>query len=76
MSDAPDAHSAPADENAPSDPPRAKGKALPRSGIELDRMSEITGQDIARARASWKRRAPEPYKGLIDAKPEPKGETP
>lgn len=47
---------------------RAKGHALPRSAIQIDRMSEITDEDIARARKAWKRRAPGPYRGLIDAK--------
>lgn len=57
----------------PEKPTRARGKALPRSGVDLDRMSEVTDADIARARASWKTRAPGPLKGLIDATPEPEG---
>lgn len=53
----------------PPDPkPRAKGNALPRSSLDIDRMSEVTDADIARARKSWKAKAPDPFKGLIDAK--------
>jgi hypothetical protein len=40
----------------------------------MDRMAEVTDRDIAKARASWKTRAPDPYKGLIDARPEKEGE--
>ncbi len=58
--------------NGPPEKPRAKGNALPRSSLDIDRQSEVTDQDIAEARKSWKRRAPEPFKGLIDAEPDPK----
>lgn len=55
----------------PSEKPRARGKALPRSALDIDRLSEVTDADIARARKGWKRRAPEAFKGLIDAEVEP-----
>ncbi len=50
-------------------PRRAKGHALPRSGLDIERMSEVTDLDIAHARTSWESRAPEAYKGLIEATP-------
>jgi hypothetical protein len=59
----------------PSDPSvspeRAKGNAIPRTALDMDRMAEVTDRDIAKARTSWKTRAPDPYKGLIDARPDP-----
>jgi hypothetical protein len=59
-----------------TDPPpdRAKGNAIPRRVRDIDRLSEVTLKDIARARTSWKTRAPVPYKGLIDAMSEKDGD--
>lgn len=53
----------------PTTPRRPRGHALPRSGVDLDRMSEVTDLDIARARKTWLRLAPELSRGLIEAKP-------
>lgn len=54
----------------PDEPRRAKGNALQRSALDIDRMSVVTDRDIATARRDWKRRAGGKDKGLIDAKPE------
>lgn len=62
--------------DSPSEPRRARGNALPRSGLDLDRKAEVTDKDIADARKSWKKRAPDRFKGLIDAKPDPEGSQP
>jgi hypothetical protein len=58
----------------PQEPKRARGHALPRSGPEIDRISQVTDLDVVRARKLWKAKAPEPFKGLIDAKPEPESD--
>jgi hypothetical protein len=49
---------------------RASGKALPRNGLDIDRLSEVTEKDISKARRDWKARTPDAVKRLIDAKPE------
>jgi hypothetical protein len=63
-----------ADEPAPppDEPkPRAKGKALPRTALDIERMSRVADRDIAAARRDWKARAPGAFRGLIDATVEP-----
>jgi hypothetical protein len=60
-------------EQPPDEPKRAKGNALQRSALDIDRMSVVTDRDIAAARRDWKRRVGEKEKGLIDAKPEEEG---
>jgi hypothetical protein len=55
----------------PDPPTRTRGNAIPRTALDMDRMAEVTDRDIAKARASWKTRAPDSYKGLIDARPDP-----
>jgi hypothetical protein len=58
------------DEPSP-DRPRAKGKALPRTAADIDRMSRVTERAIAAGRKDWKQRAPGAFRGLIDATVEP-----
>jgi hypothetical protein len=52
------------------EPKRARGNALQRSALDIDRLSVVTDRDIAAARRDWKRRVGDRDKGLIDAKPE------
>jgi hypothetical protein len=54
----------------PDESRRASGKALSRSGLDIDRLSEVTEKDIARARRDWRSRVSDAFKRLIDAKPE------
>jgi len=42
--------------------------ALRRSAADMDRLSEITPDDVDAARKAWKRLAPAGFQGLIDAK--------
>lgn len=58
----------PADFVAPSEPrPRVRGRPLVHSDADLERLSVITEADKDAAVESWKRLAPWPYKGLVDA---------
>ena len=43
---------------------------LDRSDEELDRLSEITMDDIEAAQVFWKKHAPAAFKNLLDAKEE------
>lgn len=52
------------------EPPKARGKALCRTDAELDQLSEVSQWDINQARALWEDKAPEEYKGLIEAEPQ------
>lgn len=50
--------------------PRAKGKALPRSDDDLDRLSRIDDAARDEAAAWWRRDAPRKDRGMLDAKAE------
>lgn len=48
--------------------PKARGKALPRSDEDLDRLSRIDEPVIAAAQVWWVKAAPRPYRRLLDAR--------
>jgi hypothetical protein len=56
---------------ANSKPIRRKplGHLIPYTDAELDQLSQVTPQDIERAKVWWKENAPRKYKNLLDAKP-------
>ena len=43
------------------------GKPLRLSKKELDRVSQVTETDIAKAQAAWKKAVPSNFKNLLDA---------
>jgi hypothetical protein len=58
----------PADEPAPA--PVARGEATEWTDADLDRMAEVTPEDIRDARTAFHRDAPAESRGLIDAEEE------
>jgi hypothetical protein len=54
--------------------PTAKGPAEPRSDEDIDRLSTVGPEDADQGVEDWRRDAPEGYKGLIDAEPDPRDE--
>jgi hypothetical protein len=53
---------------AQSKAPKITGKALDWSDAEIDRLTEITPEDVASAKAVYRRLAPKKAKRLLDAK--------
>jgi hypothetical protein len=59
-----------------SDPPRRPiGRALRRTADERERLAEVTAADVIAARTLWHANAPPGWGALIEARPEPEGET-
>lgn len=50
--------------------PKAKpqGKAVDWTDAEIERLAEVTPEDVAAAKAHWKRLAPKRAKRLLDAR--------
>lgn len=44
------------------------GEAIPWTEADLDRLSEVTEEDKASAKAFWRRTAPRKLKRIVDAK--------
>jgi hypothetical protein len=61
----------PTEPEADQDAPRAKGRALPRTDDDLDRLSRISRQDREAGISFWHNHAPAKFKGLIDATKHP-----
>lgn len=53
-----------------SQPSKVQGEAIDWSDDDIDRLSEITPEDIASAKAHWNRVAPKKLKKVLDAKKE------
>jgi len=47
-----------------------RGKALRQSDKEIDEQAQPTPEDIERAKAFWKRNAPQGAKDILEATPE------
>jgi len=45
------------------------GTHLNWTEADLDRLSDVTPEDQAAAKAFWRRQAPKPLRKLLDAKP-------
>jgi hypothetical protein len=52
----------------PAKPSKVVGEAIDWSDADIDKLSEITPEDIASAKATYRRLAPKKAKRLLDAK--------
>ena len=50
------------------------GAPLPLTDHDLDRLAEITEDDIQRAKALWRRTAPPEFRNLLEAEETEEGE--
>lgn len=55
--------------NSPA--PKGIGLPLPWTDADLERLSEVTPEDITRAQALWRSAASPQYRDLLDAAPAP-----
>lgn len=58
----------------PNTSPQPRGRPLPWSAADLDKLSEVTPADIKAAEELWRRAVPWPLKGLLRAKEWREGE--
>lgn len=54
----------------PDEPRRPRGRARKMTDKVIDRMAEVSEEDVEEAQDWWKRNAPLGAKDLLDAEPE------
>jgi hypothetical protein len=52
----------------PAQPSKVVGEAIDWTDADLDKLAEITPEDVASAKATYRRLAPKKAKRLLDAK--------
>ena len=57
-----------AEQNSPAAKSKIVGKPIEWSDADIDRLAEITPEDTASAKATYRRLAPKKAKRLLDAK--------